>query len=142
MDVNEIFRLRLEAEMKAQGLNPASLSKRANMNRRAVNDLLEGRSRSPKLSTAYSLAHALSVTLDMLTGDAPQKAIAPSLLALLARYDQDEQEQLAEAILRLPPAPEQEQSKLEPSETRSPPLLPSPPSNAPPTRKNTTGTSD
>ncbi|QFQ87334.1 helix-turn-helix domain-containing protein [Paracoccus kondratievae] len=108
-DVNQIFRLRLEAEMKAQGLNPASLSKRAQMNRRAVQDLLEGRAQSPKLSTAYNLAKALSVTLDMLTGDAPQKAIAPKLLEILSQYDQAEQEQLAEAILRLPRSPGSEQ---------------------------------
>ncbi|MFG6083813.1 helix-turn-helix domain-containing protein [Paracoccus litorisediminis] len=102
MDVNQTFRFRLEAEMKAQGLNPASLSIRANMNRRAVQDLLEGRAQSPKLSTAYALAKALSVSLDVLTGDAPQKAIAPKLLALLSQYDQAEQERLAEAILTLP----------------------------------------
>ncbi|MDN5568183.1 MAG: helix-turn-helix transcriptional regulator, partial [Paracoccus sp. (in: a-proteobacteria)] len=64
--MNETFRLRLRAEMVAQGLNPASLSKKADLNRRAVTDLLEGRAQSPKLSTAHSLAIALGVTIDEL----------------------------------------------------------------------------
>lgn len=103
--MNETFRLRLHAEMVAQGLNPASLSKKADLNRRAVTDLLEGRAQSPKLSTAYSLAKALGVTLDELTGRAPQKNIAPRLLDLLSQYDEDAQARLAEAILALPPLP-------------------------------------
>lgn len=105
MDVNEIFRLRLQAEMQAQGLNPASLSLKANLNRRAVTDLLEGRAQSPKVSTAYALATALGVGLDQLTGLAPQVSIAPRLAELLAQYSPDEQEQLADAILALPRAP-------------------------------------
>lgn len=109
MDVNEVFRLRLKAEMEAQGYNPASLSLKASLNRRAVTDLLEGRAQSPKLSSAYALAAALSVSLDELTGKTPQAIIAPRLLELLSRYDQDEQEQLAQAILALPRAPGTEQ---------------------------------
>lgn len=105
MDVNEIFRLRLKAEMDAQGYNPASLSLLAKLNRRAVTDLLEGRAQSPKLSTAYSLAKALGISLDELTGAAPQAIIAPRLLELLSKYDPDEQEQLAQAILALPRVP-------------------------------------
>lgn len=104
MDVNEIFRLRLKAEMDAQGYNPASLSVKAELNRRAVTDLLEGRAQSPKLSTAYALARALDVGLDELTGSVPQAVIAPRLLELLSRYDQAEQEQLAAAISALPRA--------------------------------------
>lgn len=100
--MNEIFRLRLAAEMAAQGHNPASLSKKANMNRRAVTDLLEGRAQSPKLSTAFAIAEALGLTLDELTGKASQKSLAPRLLELLSQYDQDEQEQLAVAISALP----------------------------------------
>lgn len=105
MDVNEIFRLRLKAEMEARGYNPASLSRKAELNRRAVTDLLEGRAQSPKLSSAYMLAKALEVSLDELTGAAPQAVIAPRLQELLSQYDQDEQEQLAAAILALPRAP-------------------------------------
>lgn len=105
MDVNEIFRLRLAAEMAAQGYNPASLSKKANMNRRAVTDLLEGKAQSPKLSTAFAIAEALGLTLDQLTGKASQRSLAPRLLELLSQYDQDEQEQLAAAISALPRPP-------------------------------------
>ena len=105
MDVNEEFRLRLKAEMESQGFNPASLSLAANMNRRAVTDLLEGRAQSPKLSTAHALAAALGVGLDQLTGRAPQISVAPRMAELLALYGPDEQERLAEAILNLPPAP-------------------------------------
>ena len=102
MNVNEQFRLRLRAEMEAQGYNPASLSTAANMNRRAVTDLLEGRAQSPKLSTAFALAQALGLGLDQLIGEAPQVSIAPTMLELLSQYAPDEQEQLAAAILRLP----------------------------------------
>lgn len=105
MDVNEQFRLRLKAEMEAQGYNPASLSLKAEMNRRAVTDLLEGRAQSPKLSTAYALAQALGVGLDELTGARPQLKLAPRLLELLSQYDEGEQEQLAAAISALPRAP-------------------------------------
>ena len=105
MDVNELFRLRLKAEMEAQGLNPASLSIRAGLNRRAVTDLLEGRSQSPKVSTAHALGQALGVGLDQLLGFAPQASIAPRLAELLAQYSPDDQERLAEAILALPRAP-------------------------------------
>jgi len=105
MDVNTIFRLRLDAEMKAQGLNPAALSVKAGLNRRAVKDVLEGRSTSPKLSTAHALAAALGVRLEVLTGDASQVVIVPQLLELLAQYDEVAQVRLAEAILNLPPAP-------------------------------------
>lgn len=105
MEMNEVFRLRLKAEMEAQGFNPASLSKRADLNARAVKDLLESRAQSPKLSTAYALAQALGVGLDELVGFKPQLSLAPRLAELLAQYDQAEQEQLAEAILALPRAP-------------------------------------
>lgn len=105
MEVNEVFRLRLKAEMEAQGYNPASLSKRANLNKRAVTDLLESRAQSPKLSTAYALAEALGVGLDELVGFRPQLSIAPRLAELLAQYDLADQERLAEAISALPRAP-------------------------------------
>lgn len=105
MEVNEVFRLRLKAEMEAQGFNPASLSKRAKLNARAVTDLLDSRAQSPKLSTAYALAEALGVGLDELVGFKPQVSLAPRLAELLAQYDQAEQERLAEAILALPRAP-------------------------------------
>lgn len=105
MDVNEIFRLRLKAEMEAQGYNPASLSKRANMNPRLVKDILEARAQSPKLSTAHALAQSLGLGLDELTGSRPQVSLAPRLAELLSRYDQADQERLAEAILALPRSP-------------------------------------
>ncbi|RJE84012.1 helix-turn-helix domain-containing protein [Paracoccus onubensis] len=109
MEINEIFRRRLEAEMKAQGDNPDSLAKKAGMNRRAVRDILEGNSQSPKLSTVYKLATALNASIDELTGNAPHAVIAPRLLELLSKYGPDEQERLAEAILSLPRAPASEQ---------------------------------
>lgn len=105
MEVNEVFRLRLKAEMEAQGYNPASLSKRASLNKRAVTDLLESRAQSPKLSTAFALAQALGVGLDELVGFRPQVSIAPRLAELLGQYSEAEQEQLAEAISALPRAP-------------------------------------
>lgn len=105
MDVNEEFRVRLKAEMTAQGMNPASLSVKADLNRRAVTDLLEGRAKSPKLSTAFALADALGTSLDVLCGVAPQVSLAPRLAELLSQYDEADQERLAEAMLALPRAP-------------------------------------
>lgn len=105
MDISEEFRIRLRAEMEAQGINPAALSLRANMNRRAVTDVLEGRSQSPKLSTAFALAKALGTSIDALCGVAPQISLSPRLVELLAQYDEDDQERLVEAIHALPRAP-------------------------------------
>lgn len=105
MDVNEIFRLRLRAEMTEKGMNAASLSLKAGMNRRAVTDLLEGKAQSPKLSTAYALAEALGVSLDDLTGFPPKAVMVQRLMDLISQYDPDEQEQLATAIENLPRAP-------------------------------------
>lgn len=103
--MNEEFKLRLKAGMISKGMNPASLSIAAGLNRRAVADLLEGQATSPKLSTAFALAKALESSLDELTGQRPQVSIAPKMLELLSQYGRDEQEQLAAAIANLPPAP-------------------------------------
>ena len=106
MDVNDIFRMRLKAEMQAQGYNPASLSLKAGLNRRAVTDILGARSRSPSLSTIHALATALGIGLDELTGLRPQVSIAPLLAELLGQYSEAEQEQLAKAIAALPRGPD------------------------------------
>ena len=103
--MNEAFRRRLSLEMDRQGLNPASLSQRAGLNRRAVTDLLEGRAQSPKLSTAYSLAAALDLSIDELIGVVPRVHLEPHLAELLSHYSADDQARLAQAIQALPAAP-------------------------------------
>lgn len=105
MDVNEILRIRLKFEMEQQGYNPNSLSKRAGLNRRAVTDILDGKSSSPRVETVYALGKVLGFTLDEMIGLRPAVTIAPQLAELLGQYSQDEQAQLAAAIAALPRRP-------------------------------------
>ncbi|TFL17737.1 adenosylcobalamin-dependent ribonucleoside-diphosphate reductase [Jannaschia formosa] len=60
---------RLAGIMKQRDLKPATLSKMAGLNRRAVTDILEGRSKSPKLQTVTALAAALDVPISSLASD-------------------------------------------------------------------------
>lgn len=65
-DIDRLFRENLFRIMRKRGLTAAELSKMASLNARAVKDIEEGRSKSPKLSTAKKLADALGVAIDYL----------------------------------------------------------------------------
>lgn len=64
----------VERRMKALGLNPKSLSKKAGLNETFVRDLLEGRSRNPRADSLQKLAKSLDCTVGELTGDRPISA--------------------------------------------------------------------
>ena len=105
MDEGEILRKNLSRLMHEQGLNPARLSALSGMNRRAVNDILEGRAQSPKLSTVFKLARGLNCHPGELIGFGPRVNLVPVLAELLQQYDEADQERLAAALAQLPPAP-------------------------------------
>lgn len=98
----EKFRARLAHEMEARGMNPAALSKAANMNARAVKDILEGRSQSPKISTALTLAEALGVDPGVLIGIGPRRQIQSDLADYLEKYTEEDQQRFLEALRALP----------------------------------------
>jgi len=104
MDVDELLRANLRRLMAERGDNPAALSLRAGLNRRAVQDILEGRAASPKVSTVFRLAEALGCPASDLLGLAPSD-LSPALLELLRQYPPEAQEQLAAAIQALPAKP-------------------------------------
>jgi len=58
MDVSEMFRANLLAAMRGSGMTAAGLSKAAGLNVRAVKDIEERKTASPKLSTVFALARA------------------------------------------------------------------------------------
>jgi len=59
---------RLENLMAKRGIKAATLSKSAGLNRRAVTDILEGRSQNPRIDTLVALAAALNVDVSALAG--------------------------------------------------------------------------
>jgi transcriptional regulator with XRE-family HTH domain len=101
MGASEVFRQNLRRIIREKNLKPAQVSVQAGLNRRAVNDLLEERAASPKLSTAEAIATALGESLAEMMGLGPSARLVPQLLELLAQYDPDEQEQLAKALAAL-----------------------------------------
>lgn len=98
MNEGEIFIKNLIAAIDADGLNEAELSRRAGLNRRAVTDLREGRVRSPKLSTVFSLAKALNRDPGEMMGLGPRPKISRTVSDYLAQFDEDSQEQLLAAV--------------------------------------------
>jgi DNA-binding Xre family transcriptional regulator len=105
MDCSEILRENLARMIAEKGTNPARLSLDAGLNRRGVSDILEGRAKSPKLSTVFKLAEALSCDPGELIGLGPRLHLAPRLAQLLQQYSEADQARLATALANLPPAP-------------------------------------
>lgn len=68
MDVSEVLRANLLQIMKDRNLSGASVSRKAGLNLRAVKDIEQGRSKSPKIETAFKIAQALDVPLEVLLG--------------------------------------------------------------------------
>ncbi|MBM1218768.1 helix-turn-helix domain-containing protein [Ponticoccus sp. SC2-23] len=95
----------IQRMMAGKGWNAAALSLAAGLNRRAIKDILVGRAASPKLSTVFKIARALPCDPCELMGLGPRVSLAPALLRLLEQYDEDEQEQLAQALAALPHHP-------------------------------------
>ena len=107
MTESEIFRRNLERLRKEQGYNAAQLSLDAGLNRRAVQDIEEGRAKSPKLDTVLKLAKTLKVDPGAMIGMEPWQEINPKLADFLSQYGQVEQERLLAALEGIAPAPSQ-----------------------------------
>ncbi|WP_439560815.1 helix-turn-helix domain-containing protein [Roseinatronobacter sp.] len=65
---SEVFRRNLLYYMKSRGFSAASLSRKAGLNNRAVKDIEERRTGSPRISTVFKLARALEVSPEILLG--------------------------------------------------------------------------
>jgi phage repressor protein C with HTH and peptisase S24 domain len=73
MEPSQIARA-VERRMKALGLNPKRLSKKAGLNETFMRDLLQGRSRNPRHDTLQKLAEALDCSVGELAGERPNSA--------------------------------------------------------------------
>ena len=105
MDENDHFRRNLIAAMKEQGLKEAELSVKAGLNRRAVTDIREERTRSPKLSTVFALAKALDLDPGEMMGLGARYKVKSDLAQYLSQYDEDGQGRLLDAIRLFPTVP-------------------------------------
>lgn len=102
MNASETFITNLLRVMQERGLKPATLSKMAGLNARAVKDMEEGRVRSPKLSTVFALAEALDLDPGEMMGLGPRPKIQRELAGYLSQYSAEEQEQLLSALNNFP----------------------------------------
>lgn len=102
MNASETFRFNLLRLMAEKGFKAAELSKKANLNARAVKDIEEGRVASPKISTVCALANALGADPAEMMGLGSRSRLIPALDEYLSQYDQSEQEQLLQALSALP----------------------------------------
>lgn len=101
MDENEVFRLNLLRIMADKGFDAANLSRAAKLNPRAVKDIEERRAVSPKLSTIFKLAKALSVEPSELMGLTERQKLEPELVAYLVQYSEEDQRKLLLALASL-----------------------------------------
>ncbi|MDD7972459.1 helix-turn-helix domain-containing protein [Roseinatronobacter alkalisoli] len=106
---SDVFRRNLLHFMKLRGFSAASLSRKAGLNSRAVKDIEERRTGSPRISTVFKLARALDMAPEILLGltvpqaDHPgqQPAHDPEIDAFLSSLSQSERESLAASIRHL-----------------------------------------
>ena len=103
MDESEIFRANLLAAMRAAGMNAAELSRKAGLNARAVKDIEERRTLSPKLSTVFAISQALGRDPAELMGLGSRARLSAGLVALLSQYDEADQERFLSALELLRP---------------------------------------
>lgn len=105
MNIDEIFRSNLKKLRTEAGMDAKALSLKAKLGERAVKDIEEGRSQSPKLSTAFKLAKALEVDVAVILGISNVAKIRSELVDFLAQYDEDGQAQLLAALSAIPRQP-------------------------------------
>jgi transcriptional regulator with XRE-family HTH domain len=98
MEIDEKFRRNLIRLREESGIDAKSLSKLAGLGERGVKDIEEGRSQSPKISTAFKLAKALNVSMPEIMGLTDGAVLIPELVDFLAQYDADGQSQLLSAL--------------------------------------------
>jgi len=75
-DISSTMIERLKTLISEKQTNPAALSKKAGLNTRAVTDIIEGRSKAPRIDTLRSLASALDVALSEIISDPIAKIFA------------------------------------------------------------------
>jgi transcriptional regulator with XRE-family HTH domain len=105
MNVNETFRRNLMAAREARGLDARNLSLQAGLGERAVKDIEEGRSQSPKISTVFALAKVLGLDPGELLGIGRRPMLQADLLQFLEKFDKQQQEQILSALSNLPLLP-------------------------------------
>lgn len=105
MNESEVFRENLLRIIAERGLPEAQVSTDAGLNRRAVTDIRERRTASPKLSTVMALAKALSVDPGELLGLGRRHRLNARLAAFLEQYSEDDQERFLDALAALPRSP-------------------------------------
>ncbi|MCC5959908.1 MAG: helix-turn-helix transcriptional regulator [Rhodobacteraceae bacterium] len=105
---SEIFRKNLLHYMKLRGFSAASLSRKAGLNNRAVKDIEERRTGSPRISTVFKFARALEVPPEVLLGlgdrdqHGQREAVdAPVVNGFLSSLSQSERESLLDSIRHL-----------------------------------------
>lgn len=101
MNVDDLFRDNLRAEISRRGTNPSELSLRAGLNRRAVADILSGTSKSPKLSTVHALAETLDLSIEDLVFGADRPKVSSDIIEMLSRYNHNQQRQILATFLSL-----------------------------------------
>lgn len=105
---SEIFRRNLLHYMKLRGFSAASLSRKAGLNNRAVKDIEERRTGSPRISTVFKFARALEIPPEVLLGlrerDSDGQSTemdAPMVNGFLSSLSQSERESLLNSIRHL-----------------------------------------
>lgn len=92
--------------MARQDVNAASLSRKAGLNTRAVKDILEGRSVSPRLSSAVAIAGALDTTIERMIQKEDPHDVDPKLIDFFSQYSQQQQMTVLNALNCLSKPPE------------------------------------
>lgn len=106
MEESEIFRKNLMRIRQEKDIDAKKLSRMAGLGERAVKDIEEGRSQSPKISTVFRLAEALNVDPGEMMGLPARAGINEKLVKFLSQYDEAGQEQLLAALSLIPIAHE------------------------------------
>jgi len=105
MEESDVFRRNLLVAMAEKGLSAAELSRKAGLNARAVKDIEERRTVSPKISTVFALSRALDRDPGEMIGLGPRPALNGKLVAFLSRYSEADQERFLAALSLLPLPP-------------------------------------
>lgn len=103
MEESEVFRANLLAAMRDAGLKAAELSKMAGLNARAVKDIEERRTVSPKLSTVFALCRALNRDPAEMMGLGPRHRMNKRLADFLSQYEEADQARFLSALELLTP---------------------------------------
>lgn len=109
MNESEAFKSNMLQAMKELSLTEAELSVKAGLNRRAVTDIREGKTRSPKLSTVIALSNALGRDPAEMMGLGKRYKLRDDLARLLAEYSEEDQERLLSGLSVLGSQPTSEQ---------------------------------